>query len=297
VDGWNSYYLSDDAGLEAANYEFQLYIGTTLVQKASFTIQKAAAAAPTAVPQAASFGKITIAQDVTDSGETIGAANSFPAGTTEVWAYWTYINMKSGQSWGRKWLRDGTVLVDKSEAWSSGATGWEAYSFSDPAGLTAGAYQFVLTLGGKEVQRSQFTVTKAATPTPLVLRPALVPTLSNPHYERWGKPTNPDGCNDPNNMNVVRRFTMQLVVTNNTGQTVSGDWGPHFYSNTGVELSRCYYDYAGVATIPPGQTRNPTFVSFTNTETSDWVARVVFSALGGTWAWTLDRDGRILTVP
>ena len=90
---------------------------------------------------------------------------------------------------------------------------------------------------------------------------------------------------------------MQLVVTNRTSQTVSGDWGPRFYSNGGATLARCYYDYNGAGTVPPGQTRNVTFVSYTNTDGGDWVAQVVFSTLGGTWTWTLGPDGNILSYP
>ena len=136
----------------------------------------------------------------------------------------------------------------------------------------------------------------SSTPT-ATATPNLQVTLSNPHYERWGKPTNPDGCNDYTNATPVRKFTMQLVVTNNTNQTVAGDWGPSYVSNTGATLARCYYDYQGSATIPPGQTRNVTFSTYTNTDGNDWVSRVNFSALGGAWTWTLDRDGRIIAGP
>ena len=289
-EGSTSYYLSDDTGLADGNYEFQLYLGKTMVQKATFTIQGTSGSAPTPTAQAAAggFGKVVIAEDVTDDGETINPTQSFPAGTTEVWAYFTYVNMKQGQSWGRKWLLDGDVLVDKTEAWDKGATGWRAYSFSNPDGLDSGNYEFILYLGGKEVQRAKFSIGAGAKPTPTATRPptssrpAVDAVLSNPHYERWGKPTNPDGCNDPTNATPVRRFTMQLVVTNRTGQSITGDWAPRFYSNTGATLARCYYDYQGAASIPPGETRNVTFVSYTNTDGADWVARVTFSVLGGT---------------
>ena len=112
--------------------------------------------------------------------------------------------------------------IDKTESWDKGATGWRAFSYSNPNGLPAGAYDFVLYLGGQEVQRTRFTIGSAARPTvaptrtPASTRPAVDAILSNPHYERWGKPTNADGCNDQNNGQPVRRFTMQLVVTNRT---------------------------------------------------------------------------------
>lgn len=302
-EGSTSYFLSDDTGLSDGNYEFQLYIGKTLVQKATFTIQKAGAGpSPTVGPVGGSFGKIVFAQDVTDSGETVSPGTAFPAGIGEVWAYFTYVNMKQGQSWGRKWLLNGTVLVDKTESWDKGATGWRAFSYGGGSGLDAGTYEFVLYLGGKEVQRAKFTLGTAAraTSTPTrpaaAARPALDVTLSNPHYERWGKPTSANGCVDETNATPVRRFTIQIVVTNRTAQSVANDL-PGFYSNSGAKLASCVYDYAGAGTIPPGQTRNVTFVSYTNTDGGDWVSRVIYSIAGGTWIWTLDRDARILSGP
>jgi len=287
------YSLTDDDGLEPGAYEFQLFLGSVLVRKAAFTIQKGAAAPPT--PQGtAGFGKIIIAEDVTDDGQTINPTNTFPAGTKEVWAYFTYVNMKPGQSWGRKWLRDGTILVDKTEAWDKGATGWRAYSYSNPAGLTAGTYQFILYLEGKEVQRATFTIGKVSP-----ARPPLDVVLSNPHYERWGRPTNPDGCNGPyNNGSPVRRFTTEIIVTNRSSQTVPSGWGPRFYANTGAALVTCYFPYqtgAPVPAVPPGESRTVTFVTFT--EEGNWVDRVTITLLGGTWSWTLDGAARITGGP
>lgn len=298
-EGYTSYYLSDDEGLAPGNYEFRLYLGKTLVQKAAFTIQKPTAPMPT--PSAGGFGKIIIAEDVTDDGETINPTNAFPAGAKVVWAYFTYFNMRPGQSWGRKWLRDGTVLKEATEKWDKGATGWRAYSWSNEDGLPSGTYQFILYLDGKEAQRATFTIGKPVAPTPTraPARPALDVVLSNPHYERWGRPTAPDGCNGPyNNGSPVRRFTMELIVTNRSSQTVPSGWAPYFYANTGAALARCYFPYqegAPVPAVPPGESRTVTFVTFT--EETNWVGRVTVTLLGGTWSWTLDGAARIISGP
>ena len=166
--GWNSVSLTDDQGLDAGTYEVQLFIGKNVAQKGTFTVTKAGATAPTVAPStASSFGKIVFAQDVTDDGETVNPGVAFSAGTTEVWAYFTYLNMKQGDAWGRKWLRDGAVLVEKNETWDKGGTGWRAFSYAttDGSSLTPGKYEFVLYLGGREVQRATFTIS-ASKPTP-----------------------------------------------------------------------------------------------------------------------------------
>jgi hypothetical protein len=163
--GWNSLALTDDSaqGLDAGTYALHLFLGKTEVQKATFTIQKAGAAAPTALPQTGgSFSKIIVAENVTDAGETVNPTNTFSAGTKTVWVYFTYINMKNGDAWGRKWLSDSAVLLEKNETWDKGATGWQVYSWSNNDGLplSSGNYEFILYLGSKEVQRAAFTIRK-----------------------------------------------------------------------------------------------------------------------------------------
>lgn len=305
AEGYTSYYLSDEEGLAPGSYEFQLFLGTTMVQKAAFTVQQAGAgASPTPSGSAAAFGKVIVAQDVTDDGETIGPATTFPAGITEVWAYFTYVNMKPGQSWGRKWLHNGDVEVDRTESWDKGATGWRAYSFSNSGGLESGTYDFVLYLDGREVQRSRFTVGSLARPTatptmpPVSTRPAIDVILSNPRYERWGRP-NPGQCGEPYNPgSPVRRLSFELTVTNRTTQTIAGDWRPHFASSAGVDLLRCWYPHTNEAQpvpIPPGRTETYTFATFVDEGT--WVTVVAFFAQNARWEWTLDAVGKVVSGP
>ena len=141
-----------------------------------------------------------------------------------------------------------------------------------------------------------------ATPKPTAttnVPPALSPTLTNPHYERWGRPTDTAGCWNYNNASPVRRFTMELVVKNNTAATISNWVGPEFSANTGAGLSSCAYGYGGNASaLPPiaaGAANTVTF--FTFTEEGTWVSRVVFRYGGWTGVWTLGPDGEILSSP
>ncbi|MDE3088636.1 MAG: trypsin-like peptidase domain-containing protein [Chloroflexota bacterium] len=160
-DASGSYSVSftSDQGLDAGTYELQLFIGKTLAQKATFTVAKTSGTTPTAVPQTAgSFGKIQFTLNA--DAEIQVAQDDFPAGTAQVWAMFTYVNMKSGDAWGRKWLRDGTVQLERNETWNMGATGRTSYAYfnTDGSPLTPGNYEFVLYLGGREVQRAAFVV-------------------------------------------------------------------------------------------------------------------------------------------
>lgn len=127
----------------------------------------------------------------------------------------------------------------------------------------------------------------------------LSPTLSNPHYEQWGRPTDSGGCRNYNDGSPVRRFTIQMIVRNNTGGTIN-DWtGPYYYANTGQSLARCYFPYNPSDTTLPAigayAANNVTFVTFTDLGT--WVSRVEFRYSGRTWAWTLGPDGQVLSYP
>jgi hypothetical protein len=82
-------------------------------------------------------------------------------------------------------------------------------------------------------------------------------------YEQWGQPVN--GCGQFNDRHPMRKFNMNLRVTNNTGRTLTAsEW--YAYSYVGKKLVQwtCYYPYQGEGfpSIPAGQTRNVTFSAF-----------------------------------
>jgi hypothetical protein len=107
-----------------------------------------------------SFSEITFCEDVTDDGEPVNPTDSFPAGTSQVWAFFTYNGMQDGQAWGRLWELDGEVYADaRSEAWKEGESGWVAYSISDSDNAPlAGSFTLTLYIGDEAVQQASFDV-------------------------------------------------------------------------------------------------------------------------------------------
>lgn len=108
--------------------------------------------------------------------------------------------------------------------------------------------------------------TATATPTPKP-KPTKTPTpvvileLTGMRYETWGNPQH--GCSSFDNKTVVRKFNLELTLTNPTDQAIR-DWYPDFYSNGGRLLLTCFYVYSaeGFPTVPPGEKRTVTFASF-----------------------------------
>ncbi len=142
------------------------------------------------------------------------------------------------------------------------------------------------------------TATATVTMAPVAPSPLNV-TLSNPHYERWGRPTDSTGCLNYNNGSPVRRFTIQIIVKNNTSTAIS-DWkSPFYYSNSGASLARCYYPFNQSETtlpaVPANSANTVTFVSFTDEGT--WVSRVEFVYRDRTWRWILDFNGQVISGP
>lgn len=142
------------------------------------------------------------------------------------------------------------------------------------------------------------TATKVPpTATPLAPSPIGV-TLTNPHYERWGRPTSANGCEDYNNGSPVRKLTFELNIHNNGSQALISYW-PSFRDNIGNRLAECAHGYsAGDKALPaiqPGRSNTVTFFTFTNEGT--WVSSVQLYVTGRTWAWTLGPDGQIWSYP
>ena len=87
------------------------------------------------------INEITFCKDVSDDGECIDPASSYPANTQKVWAFFTFSNMKDGEKWGRVWTQDGEVYSEsRDEVWEEGEEGWLAYSLEDPDGFERAFY-------------------------------------------------------------------------------------------------------------------------------------------------------------
>ena len=113
--------------------------------------------------------------------------------------------------------------------------------------------------------------TNTAQPPPptATSQPPFTVSINKIDFEPWGRPTNPDGCNGPyNDRDPVKRFTIELVVTNQTKRTMESGWLPVFYTAREQIPETCIWVYDNMS-IQPGKTAYVTFV--THVESNDWV--------------------------
>jgi hypothetical protein len=138
-----------------------LLIFISLLAMASLTCSSPGQILGNLTGKTGTLSKITFCKDVTEDGKCVGESTSFPEGTTVVWAYFTYKDMKDGQKWSRVWKNDGELYDETRDAdWSDGVEGWDAYSMEDPDGLS-GSFTLTLYLGDKQVQEGSFEVAQS----------------------------------------------------------------------------------------------------------------------------------------
>lgn len=80
-------------------------------------------------PEGPSFSGLFFAADVTDAGEPIDVATSFPAGTIIVYAFADYVGMSDDAACESVWYLDGEEVVRNPFNWTMGESGeaWIAY--------------------------------------------------------------------------------------------------------------------------------------------------------------------------
>jgi hypothetical protein len=130
------------------------------------------------------------------------------------------------------------------------------------------------------------------TPVPIAteLPPYSVTVGRNVVYEPWGRPLDPDGCNGPyDDESPMRRFTIQVILTNNSSQFIPDHWSPYFVSASGRSLPTCIWYYNNTV-VQPGEIIDVTFA--THVETDDWVSALVFDELGYTSTTCLNPSGQ-----
>jgi len=185
-DGWTDIRLEEGgAPLEPGQHTFVLFLDGRVVQEASFVVAGSTSeeTVPTAGP--ASFGSITFAEGVTDDHAPIRPGTRFPAGTTEVYAVYTYQNMSRGHSWAREWLLSDRVLAFKQEAWQFGTDSIGHCSLTSQKPLEPGRYTLNLYIDGQLASSSNFVVLappdwETPTPEPEELPPARPEELIDP---------------------------------------------------------------------------------------------------------------------
>ena len=118
-----------------------------------------------------------------------------------------------------------------------------------------------------------------ATPSPTSEpTPPYTIAISKIEPEPWGRPRNPDGCNGPyNDRDPVRRFTIEVILTNNSNRYIPDGWFPTFHTAKGQVPPTCIWWYENTA-VEPSETIYVTFA--THVESDDWVRAMVFDELG-----------------
>lgn len=144
------------------------------------------------------------------------------------------------------------------------------------------------------------TATSTATPRPtLPPPPTSTPTpavsleLTGMRYEQWGRPV--EGCRRFDNSSPVRKFNLEITLTNNSTQAVK-EWYPDFYANTGRLLLTCFYVYGeGFPPVPPGEERTVTFASFA--EPHEYVQEMRVTVLGTEYRRCFSPEGALTPCP
>ncbi len=136
--------------------------------------------------------------------------------------------------------------------------------------------------------------TQGPTDTPVLtateLPPYSVVLGRNITYEPWGRPLDSGGCKGPyDDESPVRRFTVEVILTNNSNRFIPDHWAPTFVSASGRSLPTCVWYYNNTA-VQPDETINVTFA--THLETDDWVSALVFDELNYTLSVCLNPSGQ-----
>jgi hypothetical protein len=185
-------------------------------------------------------------------------------------------------------LQPMTAWFDETKGWPNGHI-----SGADKGGLVPPLWLTALVLDGvpdgqassgtiyvDNIMAAQGPIPPVATPMlPLPPTPAPPPYLvilgNNRVYEPWGRPTDPDGCNGPYDDNSpMRRFTIEVVVTNYSSVPIPDGWLPTFISASGASLVSCQWYYVNTE-VQTGETTDVTFA--THVQTSDWVRAMQFN--------------------
>ena len=133
---------------------------------------------PTPVPQ---FGPMTFGTGVQD-GRALNAGLTFPAGTTEVYACWSYQDVANNTPYRLRWYLDGTHWSEQLLAWDAGrygSTGTGCLTHVgeyDADGLPAGNYRLELFIDERQVQMATMAIL-APTPTPVLPTPTPRPDI------------------------------------------------------------------------------------------------------------------------
>jgi hypothetical protein len=106
----------------------------------------------------ATFGEITLARGVTDDNKPKDAGTVFPAGISQLYAFFDYQNLSNGVLWTQVWYRGNKEIGSESSLWEWGSYG-TAWIFLKPVvGYPRGEYEVRLYIGDELKQTATFTL-------------------------------------------------------------------------------------------------------------------------------------------
>ena len=129
---------------------------------------------PTPIPH---FGPMAFGTGISGD-QVLNPGLTFPAGTKEVYAVWSYQNMVDGTPYEVSWILDDSPWSYESLTWDTGQHGSEGQNYAarisehDADGLPPGNYRLELSMGERLVQAATFVVLG---PTPTSLPPTPTP--------------------------------------------------------------------------------------------------------------------------
>jgi len=111
----------------------------------------------TPLPEA-TFGEITLARGVTEDNKPKNTGTVFPAGISQLYAFFDYQNLSDGVLWTQVWYRGSKEIGSESSLWEWGSYG-TAWIFLKPVvGYSQGEYEVRLYIGDELKQTATFTV-------------------------------------------------------------------------------------------------------------------------------------------
>ncbi len=144
--GWN------DATFVDGTYRFSLYVNGDKLAETSIRV----GGRPQNTP---SFSDLIFTLEKNDRDEPGMPTVLVPAGTTLLYAFFNYDNMRNGTPWTLTWFKDGRETLTRDLVWDSGRNGYYWFELRSRSGLEAGAYRLELRIDGQLAALSNFWVT------------------------------------------------------------------------------------------------------------------------------------------
>lgn len=151
--------LSNKNGLADGAYDINISFDSVLLAKARVTI---GAVAPTQVK--GTLGTPTFAEGISANqpAKPHASGEPFAAGSTALYAFFTYKDMQDGTPWSEVWSIDGQEVLRNARQWQFGASGSAWVNVSNKGGLPNGRYKVQLYLAETLASEAEATIGAAS---------------------------------------------------------------------------------------------------------------------------------------